>query len=93
MEELFEAFTWLQLDLHRKPVGLLNVCGFYAPLLEFLAHIQRERFLKQEHLDSLVVEADIETLLDKFSRFDPQLLGKWIDRTPTAKTFSPGDCA
>ncbi len=93
MEELFEAFTWLQLDLHRKPVGLLNVCGFYAPLLEFLAHIQRERFLKQEHLDSLVVEADIETLLDKFARFDPQPLGKWIDRTPTAKTFSPGDCA
>jgi uncharacterized protein (TIGR00730 family) len=82
MEELFEAFTWLQLDLHRKPVGLLNVCGFYTPLLEFLTHMERQRFLKPAHLKTLFVEEDIERLLDKFAGFAPQPLGKWIDRAP-----------
>ena len=49
MEELFEAFTWLQLGLHHKPVGLLNVAGFYDRLLEFLAHMRGQRFLKPQH--------------------------------------------
>jgi uncharacterized protein (TIGR00730 family) len=83
MEELFEAFTWLQLDLHRKPVGLLNVSGFYAPLVEFLSHMEQQRFLKTAHLKTLFVEEDIERLLDKFGGFVPQPLGKWIDRKET----------
>ena len=82
MEELFEAFTWLQLDLHHKPVGLLNVSGFYDRLVEFLAHMRNERFLKPQHLESLVVEDTIERLLDRFVQFTPQPVGKWIDRKP-----------
>ena len=50
MEELFEAFTWLQLGLHHKPVGLLNVAGFYDPLIGFLAHMRSQRFLKPRAL-------------------------------------------
>ena len=84
MEELFEAFTWLQLDLHHKPVGLLNVAGYYDSLIEFLAHMRGQRFLKAEHLDTLLVDDNVETLLDRFSRFDHKPLGKWIDRQPTA---------
>ncbi len=80
MEELFEAFTWLQLDLHRKPVGLLNVAGFYDRLVEFLAHMRSERFLKPEHLETLVVEDTIERLLDRLARFKPRPIGKWMDR-------------
>jgi uncharacterized protein (TIGR00730 family) len=80
MEELFEAFTWLQLDLHRKPVGLLNVAGFYDRLVEFLTHMRSERFLKPEHLETLVVEDTIERILDRFARFNHQPTGKWIDR-------------
>ena len=82
MEEFFEAFTWLQLDLHRKPVGLLNVAGFYTRLLDFLTHMQRHCFLKAEHLASLAVEEDPEALLDRLARFTPQSLGKWFDRKP-----------
>ena len=82
MEELFEAFTWLQLGLHHKPVGLLNVAGFYDPLLEFLAHMRDQRFLKPQHLETLLVEETVERLLDRFARFDHQPVGKWIDRTP-----------
>ena len=82
MEELFEAFTWLQLDIHHKPVGLLNVAGFYDPLLEFLAHMCGQRFLKPDHFDALLVDESVESLLDRFAQFDHKPLGKWIDRKP-----------
>jgi hypothetical protein len=85
MEELFEAFTWLQLDLHHKPVGLLNVSGYYDALLEFLAHMRGQRFLKPEHFDTLLVDDNVESLLDKFARFDRKPLGKWFDPIPTAR--------
>jgi uncharacterized protein (TIGR00730 family) len=85
MEELFEAFTWLQLDLHAKPVGLLNVAGFYDRLVEFLVHMKDHRFLKQEHLDTLIVDDNVERLLDQFSRFEPKMIGKWIDPKPAEK--------
>jgi len=80
MEELFEAFTWLQLGLHHKPVGLLNVAGFYDRLIEFLAHMEGQRFLKPQHLASLLVEDNLERLLDRFTRFNYQPVGKWMDR-------------
>ena len=82
MEELFEVFTWLQLGLHHKPVGLLNVAGFYDPLLEFLAHMRNQRFLKPQHFETLLVEDTVEPLLDRLARFNHQPVGKWIDRTP-----------
>jgi uncharacterized protein (TIGR00730 family) len=82
MEELFEAFTWLQLGLHHKPVGLLNVAGFYDRLIAFLAHMKEERFLKPQHFKSLLVEDDVERLLDRFGQFNHQAVGKWMDRKP-----------
>ena len=83
MEEMFEAFTWLQLDLHHKPVGLLNAAGYYDHLLAFLAHMRDNRFLKPQHFDTLLVDENVESLLDRFARFDHQPLGKWMDRKPT----------
>ena len=85
MEELFEAFTWLQLDLHHKPVGLLNVAGYYDRLVEFLAHMKEQRFLKPEHLDTLHVDESIERLLNRFAQYDHKPIGKWIDRQPAKK--------
>ncbi|MEO5711953.1 MAG: TIGR00730 family Rossman fold protein [Luteolibacter sp.] len=64
LEEVIEVFTWLQLGLHLKPVGLLNVGGFHDPLLQFLARMRDEEFLTDSHHDMLVVEADSERLLD-----------------------------
>ncbi len=86
MEELFEAYTWLQLGIHHKPVGLLNVCGYYDRLVEFLAHMSGQRFLKPKHLETLVVEDNVERLLDRFARFNHQPVGKWMDRKPTNTT-------
>jgi uncharacterized protein (TIGR00730 family) len=84
IEEVFEAFTWQQLGIHPKPVGLLNVAGYYDALIQFLAHMHGQRFLKPQQLDALIVENTLEPLLDRFTRFQHQPIFKWIDRDLTA---------
>jgi uncharacterized protein (TIGR00730 family) len=64
LEEVAEMFTWLQLGLHLKPVGVLNALGFYDLLLAFLAHMRDEQFLTVNHHAMLTVATDAETLLD-----------------------------
>ena len=63
-DELFETITWAQTGAHEKPVGLLNVKTYYAPLLAALEHAVQEGFVFREHLDALVCESDPEKLLD-----------------------------
>ena len=63
-DELFETITWAQTGAHEKPVGLLNVKNYYAPLLAALEHAVQEGFVFREHLDSLASETDPEKLLD-----------------------------
>lgn len=65
LEEVTEMFTWLQLGLHLKPVGILNMLGFYDLLLKFLVHMRDEQFLTARHLEMLTVASDVETLLDR----------------------------
>jgi uncharacterized protein (TIGR00730 family) len=67
LEEVIEVFTWLQLGLHLKPVGLLNAGGFYDLLLQFLAHLRTQEFLTSKHHARLTVAADGESLLDRLS--------------------------
>jgi uncharacterized protein (TIGR00730 family) len=82
MEELFEAFTWQQLGIHVKPVGLLNVAGYYNALMEFLVHMRGQRFLKAEHFDVLLVEESVERLLDRLASFNHRPVAKWMDTQP-----------
>lgn len=67
LEEVVEIFTWLQLGLHLKPVGLLNVDGFYDPLLQFLDKMRDEEFLTPAHRAMLTVEPEPEALLDRLA--------------------------
>jgi uncharacterized protein (TIGR00730 family) len=80
LEELLEIWTWGQLGLHRKPIGLLDTAGFFAPLLSFLDQMVAQRFLRQEHRDMVIVDGDPAALLDRLSRHRPTALPKWIDR-------------
>jgi len=82
LEELIETFTWLQLGLHRKPVGALNVAGYFDPLLAQLRRMCDERFLKPSHLDSLLVADRAEVLLGKMESFRPTAAEKWLGREP-----------
>jgi uncharacterized protein (TIGR00730 family) len=83
LEELFEVYTWTQLGLHSKPLGLLDVRGYYAKLVAFLDHAVAERFMTVEHREMLVVEQRAEALLEAFRRWRPPVRTKWIDRAQT----------
>ncbi|MEK7363668.1 MAG: TIGR00730 family Rossman fold protein [candidate division NC10 bacterium] len=80
LEEFCEALTWAQLGIHRKPCGLLNVEGFFDPLLSFFDHAVRERFVSPDHRSLVVVEEDPERLLDALSRWEPPALERWMGR-------------
>ncbi|SEP52671.1 TIGR00730 family Rossman fold protein [Amycolatopsis saalfeldensis] len=66
LEELFEVWTWAQLDLHAKPIGLVDVAGYYAPLMSFAEHMVTEGFLGAGYRDLLTIDADAAKLLDRF---------------------------
>jgi uncharacterized protein (TIGR00730 family) len=83
LEELFETLTWLQLGLHHKPVALLEIAGFWAPLLQFLEGMTQHRFLKPEHRDLLLVDTDLSSLLDQMTHFSAPDAQKWLDTVKT----------
>ena len=80
LDELFEALTWLQLGYHRKPVGLLNVSGFFDHLVNFIDHSRDERFLRALHRDSLCVDADLRQLIKKLQAAEAPDTAKWLDQ-------------
>ena len=80
LEELFEIWTWAQLGHHRKPVGMLNVQGFFDALIAFLDHQAAELFMRLEHRDMLLVDTDPARLLDRFETYQPPVVTKWIER-------------
>ena len=81
LDELFELFTWKQLGLHRKPIGLLDVDGYWQPLLAFLEHAVNERFLHAEHLETLLVDGSAPVLLDRLASHTHRAVDKWLDRS------------
>jgi uncharacterized protein (TIGR00730 family) len=84
VEELFEIFTWAQLGLHRKPLGLLDVEGYYDGIARFLTHAVEERFLLEQHRAMLMVEREPRALLERLEGFEPDAVApKWIDREQT----------
>jgi uncharacterized protein (TIGR00730 family) len=80
LEELSEILTWAQLGLHRRPCALLDVEGYWQPLIAFFDHAVQERFLRPEHRAMVMVGADAALLLDAMERFQPAYREKWIDR-------------
>jgi len=82
LEELFEVWTWGQLGYHAKPLGLLEVEGFYARLTDFLDHLVAERFVREQHRAILQIDASPAALLDRMSAWQPTAAPKWVDREP-----------
>ena len=79
LEEIIEVFTWLQLGLHRKPCGLLNVNGYYDHLVGFLGHMVEERFLKSKQAAGMHVGKDAQELLDRMLAEGEVDMGKkWL---------------
>lgn len=80
MDEFFEAYTWSQLGLLKKPVGLLNVAGFYDLLIQFLDRQVQAGFLKQEHRNHLLISPAVEEILEQLAGFRYHYTGKWTEQ-------------
>jgi len=77
-EEFCEVVTWSQLGIQSKPCGLLNVEGYYDPLLELFDHAVREGFLRDENRGLVLEDRDAKRLLAKMAAFVPAAEDKWI---------------
>lgn len=82
-EEFFEVLTWAQLGLHRKPCGLLNVEGYFDPLLAFVGHAIGEGFIRREYRSMIMVAETAEAMLDALMMYEPPTVEKWLDSTTT----------
>lgn len=79
LEELFEMITWGQLGLHQKPVGLLNINGFYDHLIAFTLEMVKVGLLKKENQEMLLVASTIEELVLKMEDYEAPLVPKWLN--------------
>ncbi|WP_334126793.1 TIGR00730 family Rossman fold protein [Empedobacter brevis] len=79
LEEFFEMLTWAQLGLHKKPIAIYNIDGFYDDLLLFIKSMVTKGFLKQENYDMLIVSDDLDDLFDQIKNYVAPTVGKWIN--------------
>ena len=79
LEEIIEVLTWGQLQFHAKPCGLLNVAGYFDPLLDWCDHAHAEGFVRAAHREMLIVERTPAKLLMRFEQYAPPTTKKWIE--------------
>jgi uncharacterized protein (TIGR00730 family) len=84
-DELFEMLTWNQLHIIEKPVGLLNIKGFFDPLIKMLDKAVEEKFLRPEHQGILLADDDEFVLLKRMNEYQPVQAEKWIERLKEGK--------
>ncbi|MFS4492080.1 TIGR00730 family Rossman fold protein [Maribacter sp. 2308TA10-17] len=80
LEEFFEMLTWAQLGLHQYPIGILNTNGFYTELMNMLAKMVDQGFVKKENYDMILVDDTIDGLLTQMENYKPLPVPKWIKK-------------
>lgn len=78
LDELFEILTWGQLRLHKKPVGILNVGGYYDFLLQHIQNIADSKFMQPTNLGLVLSDDSIEGLLEKMENYQQPVADKWV---------------
>ncbi len=78
LDELSEVLTYNQLRIHDKPLGLLNISGYFDNLLSFLDRGVVSGFIRKEHRENIIVDASVERLMKKMINYRPVLMNKWI---------------
>jgi len=78
LEEFFETWTWAQLGVHRKPIGLFDVEGYWRPLVALLDHVESEGFLRGNPREWLVVSDDASSMLDRLQAFHAPTVRRWL---------------
>ena len=79
LEEFFEIWTWAQLGIHNKPIGLLNVDKYYDLLIRFIHNCVESGFVNKENLDMISIGTDPKDLIEKMEEFKPVKVRKWMD--------------
>jgi len=79
LDELSEVLTYNQLRIYDKPIGLLNLNGYFDHLLRFLDHSVKEKFVRKEHRSNIIVADNAKELIDKLKTYKPVHIGKWIE--------------
>ena len=79
MDEVFEMLTWSQLGLHRKPIGILNVNGYYDHLVAQMDKMVEEGFLSVNNRKLMIVDTSVDGLMDRMKSFDVKTEEKWMD--------------
>ncbi len=82
-EEFFETLTWAQLGIHNKPLGLLNIAGFYDPLLAQVEHSISEGFVRASYRELIIDDSDAQRLLDRLAAYQPPAVVKWMEPSET----------
>ncbi|MCX6305066.1 MAG: TIGR00730 family Rossman fold protein [Bacteroidetes bacterium] len=85
LDELFEVLTWNQLGIITKPIGLLNLDGFFNPLLQMLDHAVAEKFLRPEHRRMLIIGDNFTRIMNDLEKYQPETAEKWIERLKAGK--------
>ena len=85
MEELFEMLTWSQLGFHDKPVGLLNVLGFYDGLISFVDHMVTQGFLRSHHRQLLMQDTSAVSLIGQLLDYRPGQIAKLLNDASAKK--------
>ena len=80
MDEFFEITTWGQLGLHSKPIGILNLNGFYDDLIALAFTMIKKGFLKQSNFEAVVIDTTIKGLLDKMNNYKALSFSKWLNK-------------
>ncbi|HAY35267.1 MAG TPA: TIGR00730 family Rossman fold protein [Ignavibacteria bacterium] len=80
LEEFFEAWTWAQLGIHSKPIGILNTDNYFGLLIDFINKAVGEKFVHELYLDMIIVDEDPDSLLIKMEEFKPVGVRKWINK-------------
>jgi len=83
LEEIFEAWTWAQLGVHQKPCGLLDVAGFFKPLVGFLDDMVASGLLRPATREILTVATSPDELLDEFAAYEAPAVTKWVTPAET----------
>jgi len=78
LEEIIEVMTWSQLDLHPYPVSFFNIDGYYDKLFEFMQHMVDDGFLKQVHIDKLILDSDPVRLVARIKEYEHEYVAKWL---------------
>lgn len=78
LDELFEVYTWAQLGLHPKPIGIWDVAGYWRKLVAFLDHMTTEGFLSANSRDLLIVDNELDSLLNRLAAHTPKPQENWV---------------